>query len=85
MFVCTECGAEYNQWEGKCRACGTWETIRKFKSAGKTRRPGRSAREQVPAIPFPLADVPEADEQGLVTGITDIDTVFGGQLTRGAC
>ena len=26
-FFCQNCGAQYAQWRGKCKACGEWNTI----------------------------------------------------------
>ena len=26
-FVCQNCGAATNRWQGKCDACGEWNTI----------------------------------------------------------
>jgi len=26
-FVCQNCGAAYSRWQGKCDACGEWNTI----------------------------------------------------------
>ncbi|HCX73583.1 MAG TPA: hypothetical protein DHM37_07690, partial [Candidatus Cloacimonas sp.] len=28
MFVCTECGAETNSWQGKCPVCGAWDSLK---------------------------------------------------------
>ena len=29
-FVCADCGAEHNKWQGQCAACGEWNTLREF-------------------------------------------------------
>ena len=26
-FVCQNCGSAYNRWQGKCDACGEWNTL----------------------------------------------------------
>lgn len=26
-YVCTACGAEYGKWQGRCTACGEWNTV----------------------------------------------------------
>ena len=37
-FVCTECGMNYQRWQGQCR-CGAWNTLAEFKpSAGQTKK-----------------------------------------------
>ena len=32
VFVCTNCGAEYVQWVGKCSTCQSWNTVQEFKA-----------------------------------------------------
>ena len=27
LFYCTECGNESLKWQGRCSACGAWNTI----------------------------------------------------------
>ena len=27
VFICSECGQEYSKWNGRCTACGSWNTI----------------------------------------------------------
>ena len=34
-FVCQSCGAVYPKWQGKCDACGEWNTIVEEKSGGE--------------------------------------------------
>ncbi len=37
-FVCTECGMNYQRWQGQCR-CGAWNTLAEFKPyAGQSRK-----------------------------------------------
>ena len=26
-YVCAECGASYNKWQGQCTECGAWNTL----------------------------------------------------------
>ena len=26
-FTCQNCGAAFNRWQGKCEACGEWNTL----------------------------------------------------------
>lgn len=34
-FVCQSCGAVYPKWQGKCDACGEWNTIVEEKIGGE--------------------------------------------------
>ncbi|RIY35130.1 DNA repair protein RadA [Psittacicella gerlachiana] len=31
VYVCTNCGFDYPKWEGRCRACGEYNTLQEFK------------------------------------------------------
>ena len=33
VFVCSECGQEYSKWNGRCTACGSWNTIEESEPA----------------------------------------------------
>lgn len=43
VFVCSECGQEYSKWNGRCTACGSWNTIEESEPVpaigGKTAEP----------------------------------------------
>lgn len=34
-YVCQSCGAVYPKWQGKCDACGEWNTIVEEKERAK--------------------------------------------------
>ncbi|MEG3190914.1 hypothetical protein SNE32_01065, partial [Lysobacter sp. D1-1-M9] len=38
-YVCAECGADHNKWQGQCGECGAWNSLSEFvvepASAGK--------------------------------------------------
>ena len=33
-FVCQNCGAAYNRWQGKCESCGEWNTLAEEDTTG---------------------------------------------------
>ena len=39
-FICQNCGAGANRWQGKCEACGEWNTMVE-EGAERTAGPGR--------------------------------------------
>ena len=56
-FVCQNCGAVYTRWQGKCEACGEWNTLVEESGAARHRRrpgPRRRARAGLFALE-PLA------------------------------
>jgi DNA repair protein RadA/Sms len=85
-FVCQNCGAAYGRWQGKCDACGEWNTISEEGAATErilAAGPGRPPRK---GKPFPLA--PLAGEQReaprLPSGNAEFDRVAGGGLVPGS-
>ena len=48
-FVCQNCGAAYGRWQGKCDACGEWNTHRRGRRRARRRRP-RHGAAQGPAV-----------------------------------
>jgi len=38
-YVCTECGANYNQWQGQCTACSEWNVLKEFKVPSSSSTP----------------------------------------------
>src|SRR5438270_6942833 len=38
-FVCQNCGAAYNRWQGKCESCGEWNTLVEEDTTGATSMP----------------------------------------------
>ena len=80
-FVCSNCGAVYSSWAGKCAQCGEWNTIveeapivvsRSNVSAGK-------------ALEFAAVDtVVKHDATRLISDVSEIDEVFGGGIVAGS-
>ena len=90
-FVCSECGADFSKWQGQCGACGAWDTVSEIvlesaasmKAAAPARRGGWAGQTEAPKV-TPLAEVRQADEIRVTTGIGEFDRVLGGGLVEGA-
>jgi hypothetical protein len=44
VYRCTDCGAEYSKWQGRCDVCGEWNTLVEEISAPKTPTGGAARR-----------------------------------------
>lgn len=86
IFACRECGNEYSKWQGKCNACGEWNTIvEETKMTGKAAASLKTAitasydetAERVPDIKRELFD-------GFSSGMKELDRVFGGSIVKGS-
>lgn len=82
-FVCQNCGTSYNRWQGKCEACGEWNTLVEEDAAGagpvsiRARRKGRK---------FPLESLSgeNQDAPRLASKVAELDRVTGGGFVRGS-
>jgi DNA repair protein RadA/Sms len=81
-FVCQNCGAVYGRWQGKCEACGEWNTIAE-ESAAQTSVPGRAARKGRLFALEPLAGTAH-EAPRLASGLSELDRVTGGGFVRGS-
>ncbi|MEG3638730.1 DNA repair protein RadA [Magnetococcus sp. PR-3] len=83
QFVCTECGAEFRQWQGKCNACNAWNSLKAFTPAKKG---ARSAHPKlgVEMEPITLQSVDGGEAPRIQIGISELDRVLGGGLVSGA-
>jgi DNA repair protein RadA/Sms len=82
-FICQNCGAAFGRWQGKCEACGEWNTLVEEGSTAATPMPGRPARKGRLFALEPLAG--EAHESPrLPCGVAEFDRVTGGGFVRGS-
>jgi len=85
-FVCQSCGAVYTRWQGKCDACGQWNTITEESVAsGVATGPAKQVSSKK-ARAFALVDLAgkEDDAPRLKTDVGELDRVFGGGLVKGS-
>ncbi len=79
-FVCQNCGAVHNRWQGKCEACGEWNTIvEEQTAAGPGRVPGKGRLFALEALSGEAHEAPR-----LATGVGEFDRVTGGGFVRGS-
>ena len=75
VFVCSECGQEYSKWNGRCTACGSWNTIEEAepspRSGGKSAAPGGELKFS------PIDGISYEDETRYDTGISELDWALG--------
>ncbi len=81
-FVCQECGYESAQWLGKCPQCLEWNSLREIvTSVSKSKDRGL---EQVKLSPKKLTEINNTENQRLMSGFSEMDTVLGGGLVLGS-
>lgn len=84
IYFCTACGNELLKWQGKCPACGQWDTIKEH--IEKPAAPGMVKHTVVGASKSvqKLNDVITDSEIRFTTGIGELDRVLGGGAVAGS-
>ena len=84
VYFCTVCGNETPKWQGKCAACGAWNTIEehieKPVAAGKM----RATPVGVTRAAQKLGEVSCEAEIRFYTGMGELDRVLGGGAVEGS-
>ena len=86
VFYCTQCGNETPKWQGRCAACGAWNTIveQPAQAAAPRHAAARASGGVGLHMPRPLAQVETTDELRFHTGMAELDRVLGGGAVRGS-
>jgi DNA repair protein RadA/Sms len=89
IFVCQACGAVYGRWQGKCDACGGWNTVAEENARRTAPVPGATsanASQRHKGRPFQLEALQgeTAEAARTVSGIAEFDRVTGGGFVRGS-
>ena len=84
VFFCTQCGNDTPKWQGKCPACGAWNTLEEHierpaaPGMARTAAPGSNRKAK------PIAQVDSGDEIRFSTGLGELDRVLGGGAVEGS-
>ncbi len=88
-YVCGECGADHNKWQGQCGDCGAWNSLSEIRLESAASKPAAARRDgwagKVEAQKVTaLKDVRHREGERVSTGIGEFDRVLGGGLVEGA-
>ena len=89
-FTCSECGATFAKWTGKCTNCGEWNTLVETLPDESAEAVGKNAlsRGQVSGKLLNFTNikeiVPSDAKERLKTGFPDLDIVLGGGFLMGS-
>ena len=81
-FICQNCGAAAPRWQGKCEACGEWNTLVQEgaeRPAGPGRKPGKGRLFALEPLTGEAHEAPR-----LPSGLAEFDRVTGGGFVRGS-
>ena len=84
VFYCKNCGNESPKWQGRCPACGEWNTmeehVEKPTPAGRTKIAPMGNCRKAQSI----SQVDSGDEIRFFTGMGELDRVLGGGAVEGS-
>lgn len=83
IFTCSNCGAQFQKWTGRCLECGKWGTIEKGQVS--TIKDQKSKENDYPTVK--TSTLKEIEGKNIVrikTGIEELDRVLGGGLVPGS-
>ncbi|SHG00120.1 DNA repair protein RadA/Sms [Salegentibacter echinorum] len=86
-FYCQNCGSQYSKWQGKCSACGEWNTIAEdiIEKPDKKDWKSPAAKEaKRTAKPLKIAEIENSPQNRWNTGNNELDRVLGGGLVPGS-
>ena len=83
-FYCQNCGASYPKWQGKCNACGQWNTIAEeviekpsARSIGMSHTSSKTSAQKIDQIDL-------REETRISTRDTELDRVLGNGIVPGS-
>ena len=84
IYFCTSCGNESPKWQGKCPACGQWNTYQEH-----VEKPTAIGRPKATSIgsertPQRLNELSSDEEIRFTTGNGELDRVLGGGAVTGS-
>jgi DNA repair protein RadA/Sms len=95
VYRCTECGAEYAKWQGRCDTCGDWNTLVEETAAPKVAAVGGGSARRIGgaralgnggsiAVTPRLREVSGSEAKRWATGLREFDFVIGGGIVPGS-
>ena len=82
-YICQSCGAAHAKWQGKCEACGEWNTL--VEEAAKVRTPGSGKQSGAgQRVEFVGLKGRSAPPERTTVGLAELDRVLGGGFVAGS-
>lgn len=83
-WFCRECGAESSKWQGRCPACGQWNTLVEEKVATSPSRSASPVASRGKSVAQPLNAISTEEQPRIKLPSGELNRVLGGGLVPGA-
>lgn len=84
VWFCNNCGADFPRWEGKCPACGEWNTMVEEKVASTANSRSRTLLASSASRPVKVSEIEATTEQRITMPSGELNRVLGGGLVAGS-
>ncbi len=81
VFICSECGKQYSQWQGQCTACQEWNSLESVVQTAQQKSNSLARPSRKPQI---LAQVSSEEAQSFSSGIDALDEILGKGFVPGS-
>jgi DNA repair protein RadA/Sms len=79
-YICSNCGAGYSTWTGRCQNCGEWNTLQEQVEVSTAAAKSTGSKLKTEDVTKAIADKPNR----ILSGTTDVDVVLGGGFVAGS-
>ncbi|MDE6861036.1 MAG: DNA repair protein RadA [Duncaniella sp.] len=86
VWFCNSCGAESPKWQGRCPACGEWNTMieERISQDKKSRTLSPSGHKVGKSRPQPVSEIETSEEPRIKMPSNELNRVLGGGLVAGS-
>ena len=85
VWFCSECGADSPKWEGRCPACGAWNTMVEEKVKTSSKSIAKSPLGHTPkSTPLKVSEIVTSSEPRIHMPSEELNRVLGGGLVPGS-
>lgn len=87
IYICSTCATEYPKWQGKCDACGEWNTMVEDVVEKTTAASRQVAARQAAAPgrqPRRLSEIDDIREKRMLSPDAEFNRVLGGGIVEGS-
>ena len=84
IYVCSECGAQYAKWSGKCRECDSWNTLQEEIQVTQIKKNSTSVVSSSKSVQISDISLSDLKEVRIKTDISEFDRAVGGGIVKGS-
>jgi len=83
VYFCQNCGAQYSQWQGQCRACGEWNTIVEEVVEKETKQSLSYKAKETNQV-CKIHEITPQEEYRISSNNEELDNLLGGGIVPGS-